>query len=175
MAKSEIGNRTFKNARIIFRNFSGAASQYNPIGKRNFCIVVDKDDAIELANEGWNVRWLRPEEEGAEPVNGYLQVAVSYANVPPKVIMITGASYDEVNDTWIGGKKTMLGENEISVLDNSEIKNIDLTITPYHWEMKTKNGTDSGVKAYLSKMYVVLEEDELDSRYVDEPAMPFDM
>ena len=65
-------NITIENARIGFRNFSGKESRYNPAGRKNFCVFLDNELAVKLQNDGWNVRWLTPKDEG-EPDQGYLQ------------------------------------------------------------------------------------------------------
>ena len=51
-------NITIENARIGFRNFSGKEGKYNPKGARNFCVFLAKEDAENLEQEGWNIKWL---------------------------------------------------------------------------------------------------------------------
>ena len=143
-----------ENARLLFRNFSGRESKYNRAGQRNFCVYIDDEDyAKQLIDEGWNIRVRPPRDDGEAP-RYYLQVAVSFDNIPPTVFMLTKR------------KRTRLDEESISTLDFAEIRNVDLTIRPYNWVIQegTKN-EKRGVKAYLQAMYVVIDEDEFAEKY----------
>ena len=158
MAYKKTNNIMIEDARLIFKNFSGEESKFNRAGNKNFCVVLDRDMADELAAEGWNIKYLRPREDGEEPTP-YLQVTVAYGNIPPKVIMIAGRN------------KTPLDSVSIGTLDYAEIANVDLVIRPYNWEVNGKQG----IKAYLKTMYVEIEQDAFASKYDfdDDEEVPF--
>ena len=152
MQYRNIDNLNIENARILFRNFSGKENKYNRAGVRNFCVVIDNALTVnQLTNDGWNVRMLNPREADDEPTY-YIPVAVSFEHIPPKVFLISGR------------QKTQLDAESIATLDYAEIKNIDLTLRPYQWDVQEK----SGVKAYLKTMYVTIEEDIFEQKYEEE-------
>ena len=95
-------NIVVENARILFRNFSGEEKQYNPAGNRNFCVLLDLEMGKLLENDGWNVRWLQPKDEG-EQLQPYIQVKVSYDNIPPKIVLVSkkGKTYGKERNSTI--------------------------------------------------------------------------
>lgn len=146
------GNINIEHAKLAFRNFSGKEGKFNPPGRRNFCVLLESDIAAQLRNDGWNVKYLRPRDEEDDP-QAYMQVAVKYENFPPRITLITSSG------------KTLLTEAEVDMLDWAEITNVDLVIRPYNYEINGKEG----VKAYCKSMYVTIEEDEFEKKYMDVP------
>lgn len=145
-------NLRIENAKIAFRNFSGKEGKFNPAGRRNFCVILDQEQGRRLKEDGWNIRYLQSRDED-EPDTPYMQVAVSFDNYPPRVILITKEG------------KTSLDEETVNILDWAEIDKVDLVIRPYNWEVNGRGG----VKAYLKTIYVTLVEDEFESKYYDIP------
>jgi hypothetical protein len=141
-----------EGVRIVFRNFRGKEDQYNREGDRNFAVLLDDTVANSMAEDGWNVKWLKPrEEEAEESAQAYLQVSVSYKGRPPRIVLITSRG------------RTNLDESQVEMLDWADIKNVDLIVRPYEWTVNQK----SGIKAYLQSIYVTIEEDPLEMKYAE--------
>ncbi len=142
-------NLVMENVRIVFKNFSGKEDKFNREGNRNFCVLIDElNEAERLAAMGWNVKYLKPLDEGSDP-QAYIQVTVSYKNIEPNIYMVTNKN------------KVRLSEATVGNLDSADIKNVDLIISPYNWEVNGK----SGVKAYCKTMYVTIDEDVFAGKY----------
>lgn len=146
--------RIIENARLMFKNFSGAESEFNAAGDRNFCVALDPDTAQEMRKVGWNVKELppRPDHDDDEPVE-YIKVKLSYRfeERQPLIVRIAGK------------RRANLTERTVSSLDWDEIEHVDLEIRPYNWE----KGNRTGVTAYLKSMYVTVKEDRLAAKYAD--------
>ena len=139
-----------ENARIRWKNFSGEPDKFHPKGGyRNFNVdIEDPEMAQKLANDGWNVKIHPPKEEGDDPLHT-LEVAVSFDNYPPKIVMVTSRN------------KVELDEDSVHVLDTADILTSDLIISPYNYDVNGK----TGIKAYLKTGYITIEEDRFAEKY----------
>lgn len=139
-----------EGVRIIFRNFAGKEGQYNREGDRNFAVLLDDKTAAVMAEDGWNVKWLKPRDDDEDPTpQAYLPVSVNFRGRPPRIVQITSRN------------RTTIDESQVEMLDWVDILNVDLIVRPYEW---TVNGK-SGIKAYLQSMYITIQEDPLEAKY----------
>ena len=154
---------TIRNATLFKTNFSGKEiPPYNPEGRRNFCVFIDDlNVAREMEKDGWNIRWLKPRNEGDQE-KAFVSIAVNFTNRPPKIILLSSRG------------ETRLGEEEVGMLDWAEKEQVDLTINPRYWD---DNGRER-IKAYLRTLRVRIYEDELeaeiDERYENAPSGAMD-
>lgn len=148
--KRDIPDITIQGARILFRNFSGKPGDFNLEGKKEFVCLLDPQLADAMVQDGWNVKYLKAREEGDVP-QPYVNVAVSYRNKPPRIVLVSKKS------------RTTLPEDMVHMLDYADVDNIDLKLNPFQWGPNARG--ESGVKAYLKSMYVRIVEDELEKKY----------
>ena len=140
------------DTRIIYRNFRGEGSKFNREGDRNFAMIIPTQDlADELISRGWNVKIKDPREEGEEPFM-YLPIKVKFNDHGPQIYLVTG---DRTN---------RLDEDVVSMLDDIDIRSVDLDIRPYDWEVNGKTGRT----AYLQAMEVIQEIDRFAARMAEE-------
>lgn len=139
-------NIVLENARLIFRNFSGKPSKYNSAGNRNFCVILDPETAQQMADDGWNVKWPKTDDDNLKP---FIQISVSFEHIKPKIWLITSTG------------RTQVTEETVDSLDWAEMANVDLIINPYNWKVNGK----VGVKAYVKSMFITIAEDELEKKY----------
>lgn len=145
---------TLQDVEIGFRNFSGAKGKFNEAGERSFVLFLDEATAAAMEADGWNIKWTKPREgyEDEFVLKGKLHVAITYppkARQAPKIFMITHKGKNEMPEELVG------------MLDFVRIKTVDLTLNPYSWTVRE----NSGIKAYLSSVYITIEEDLLELKY----------
>lgn len=137
------------DARIIFRNFSGAPSKFNREGDRNFAVIIPEQEIADaLIADGWNVKIKPPREDGDTPFM-YLPVKIKFNDRGPRVYLKSGSNI------------IRLDEESISCLDNVDIISVDLDIRPYDWNV---NGME-GRTAYLQSIQVTQEVDRFYDQY----------
>lgn len=146
--KKFIQNATLEEARIGFRNFSGKEGKFNKEGDRNFVIFLESVVAEQMAEDGWNIKWLEPRDD-QDDKQAFIKVKVNFRNRPPRIFIVTSKN------------KTPIGEDMVDMIDWIDIDFSDVIITPYHYEV---NGR-SGVAAYLKAIYVNIHEDDLHTKY----------
>lgn len=152
MARNDV---LLEDVRILsgqFRHFSGEKDAFHNAGQRDFAIALEKEVAEQMEADGWNIKWLKPREEGDDPM-ATLKIKVNFNGFPPQIMLVTSRN------------KTQLDEETVSILDYADIESADMFLSPYDW---TVNGK-SGRTAYLSKLFVTIHEDELDKKYADVP------
>lgn len=127
------------DARIVHRNFSGAASMYNRAGDRNFSLVIPTEELKnELVARGWNVKIKPPREEGDIPFM-FLPVKVKFNDRGPDVFLVSGDA------------KRRLGEESVECLDNIDILSIRMDVRAFDWDLGDGR---TGRTAYLQGMEV---------------------
>lgn len=147
------------DARICFRNFRGEESMYNAKGNRSFSLVIPNEEMADaLMNDknefgvGWNVKIKAPREEGEAPFI-HLPVKVKYTDrSQPTVYLISGRN------------RIKLDEETVGMLDDIDIRSVDLDIRPYDGEGRFGPHRT----AYLQSIYVTQEIDRFAARFAEE-------
>ena len=146
-----------EDVKVIFKNFRGVKGPYNEAGVRTFSIVVDDLElAKDLANEGWALKPLKNEDGDIDA--WHLPVKINYdSRQPPRIYKVSLTTQGQLP----------LDERTIDMLDYLPIDYADIIVNPYAWEVRG----ETGIKAYCHTMYVVIEENELDIKWANMPAM----
>jgi hypothetical protein len=150
--EGKIPDLTIRNAQLMYKNFGGAAKRFNAAGLRNFHVKLDLKTAAMLLNDGWNIKYDEPREEGDKPV-AHMKVNFSFDKFPPRILLISGK--DSKN-------RSVLDAESVGTLDWAEIEKIDLVLSGSRWE----KGSDFGIKTWLRKAFVTLSPNDLESEYM---------
>lgn len=145
------GDIAVKRASLMWTNFEGAPTRYNPSGgRRTFNLVLTPDVATTLADRGWNVKYREPRDEGDEPLI-FTEVIVNLESTRPPMIHIC---------TEFGGKKNRMlaDEDTVNTLDRKRYSSIDVVVHPYEHGRDVSSGTT--IKGYLRSMNMVVENDD---------------
>lgn len=145
------------DCQITFRNLAGRPTEWNKQGGvRSFAAILNPVQAQQLIDMGFDVKQFINKETG-EAGDYYLKVKVNFRNddagnlIAPFIYTV-----DEITK-----KKTLLTPITAGVVDRADIASVDLTITPYYYEVR---GT-KGISAYCHKMYVNIVADEFEKKY----------
>jgi hypothetical protein len=143
-----------RDIRFAYRpNFAGEKRRFNDEGDRNFTIRFDdQDEAMQLAQEGWNIKEKVNSE--TEEIFWTLEVAVSFKHFPPHITKIGELTLNEID----------LNETTVELLDNIHLSTVDVELSPYFWDVNGKQG----IKAYLHRMVAWVEESALDLELKEE-------
>lgn len=137
-----------EDAKLIFRNFTGLAKEFNSEGDRNFSVVLEPETAKKMMEAGWRVKQLKAREEGEEG-DYHLKVKVNYkTGRPPRCVLLTSQN------------RTELGSEEVSIFDMADIQKADLIINGYWSDM-----AGGGYTGYLKTLFVTINEDDLEKKY----------
>lgn len=154
--RQDDGKYLIDEARIMFRNFEGKPGQFNAAGQRNFHVLLPPDVAQALQDDQFNVKFLKPREEGDVP-QAHLKVNVKMdSNIPPKIFIVTSKG------------RRQLTEDMLSMVDWADFANVDLIFSRYRREWPDGRVT---VTAYLQTFFGTIREDELELRYADVPEL----
>lgn len=138
------GNLRIERAVVIFKNFAGGPSQFNPNGgKRTFSVCLPKEWADILTNDGWNVR-SRELEEG--DVIYHTEIVVNEnSKFPPHLYLVSEFNSEK--------RLTLLRPEHYSKLDQDMIINMDLEIHPF----EHGRGVVGAKKGYLKNLWATLQ------------------
>ena len=141
-----------EDARIIYRNFAGAAGKFNREGDRSFAVIIP-DEATKdmLVEAGWNVKIKPPRDDFDEPFM-FLPVKVKFNNRGPAAYFRSGNSVKR------------LTEDTIDILDEIDIMSVDMDLRAFDWEINGRTGRT----AYLEAIDVVQRVDRFGARYAEE-------
>lgn len=163
---------------VLRRNFSGdvivtKSGSWNQEGKRTFNIELDQELADMLATDLWSVKQYENQDGD---VTLFLPIEIKF-NTYDKYDKATAEELKEKFNPKVyivtDRHKVLLDEYSLKLLDKARIRYVNLRINPYPWVIGSKVGT----KAYLDKMYVVIEpgddtvvkEDPLDAEFANVP------
>lgn len=145
------------DTKILFPNLSGTKGPMNVNGKKSFHVVIkDPEQAQVLANEGWNVKFRPPREEGDIGIY-HLEVNVNFDSPSwmrqPIIVAVEG-------DT---GQKNMLTDDTCGMIDHRKILSADVEFRARPWI----DGTRRGITAWLTRMIVTLEANDMDRKFAE--------
>lgn len=154
-----------EGANIMFRNFAGRPTPFDPVGgKRRFCIPLLDNEAEMLAAAGCTIKYLKPTSPEAQPLP-YVSVIVNYGPFPPRIWSVMN----------VNGKRnvTALTPDTVSLLDHANVQNCDIIIS-----MSPNKYKQGQICLYVDQLYAVIQNDYFAEKYAiedddDDDEMPF--
>lgn len=145
-----------ENTRFIFMtNFSGDPERDNfgSDARKANLVIPDYDQAMELIDQGFNVRATKPRQDDEEDFvpTYFISVNANYdTDWPPKIYLVTG---DE--------EPRLLDEESVGIIDKCYVLNVNAVLNPY------ENQRTGRKSLYVRTMYVEqdIEDDPYASRY----------
>lgn len=148
---------SIEGTRFIFRtNFSGDPERdsFGSSARKANIMIPDEQQALELRDEGFNIKQTKPregEEEDFVP-KYFVSISLNYdSEWPPKVYLVTGKNMP-----------VLLDEESIGILDKIYVTNVDVVLNPYHNQRTGRNSL------YVKTMYVEqdVEDDPFAAKYL---------
>lgn len=146
----------FLQAQIGLRNFEGREGRFNKDGERSFAIFLTEEQAIELINQGLNVKPPKFDEEGNQLGRSFLKVKVRFDIIPPEIFFSRGEE-DENGKIII----KLLPMSELRTLDNADLEYCDLKVNVREWS----KGPNKGKSVYLDSGVFIAKRNPMIERY----------
>ena len=119
---------TIKNAEIVFKDFS---NKRGVIPYPTFAVVIDESLAKELIKDGWNIKYIPSHDKYYIPVT----ISTMQGRLSP-IFKVKNTKTNEYID-------------DLSILDECDLKDAEVTINPYVWNLQDG---ERHVKAYLGEL-----------------------
>lgn len=104
---------TIKRPSLVFRNFAGMINNWNPIGRREFGVILKDASMIKELNDlGFNVKYITKLDD-EDPDMPYLMIKAHHLNV---------------------------SESTITSLDKATLPISEITFHGWEWEIGDKKG-----------------------------------
>lgn len=146
----------FLQAQIGLRNFEGREGRFNKDGERSFAIFLTEEQAVELINQGLNVKPPKFDEEGNQLGRSFLKVKVRFDIMPPEIFFSRGEE-DENGKIII----KLLPMSELRTLDNADLEYCDLKVNVREWI----KGPNKGKSVYLDSGVFIAKRNPMIERY----------
>lgn len=149
-SKVRLPQIVIQDAKLLFRNFAGAARPpYNQAGDRNCNVLVPPELAAQLKADGWNVRTLKATDETVEPGQTIAFTINMQSQFPPRIWLCTP-----------GHKPELMEADDLQILDYAKFTSVSLKINPWIWQASPQR-----VSGFLEEGFFELEPDPLRDRY----------